>query len=40
VQTYCAASFQEGVSILQALGIEHPVEVAHASAGSDALNGR
>jgi phosphatidate phosphatase APP1 len=31
VQTYCADSFHMGVSVLQALGIEHPVEAARAS---------
>lgn len=31
VETYCAASFAEGVSILRGLGIDHPVEATRAS---------
>jgi phosphatidate phosphatase APP1 len=34
VQTHCAKGFQEGVLILQALGIEHPDEAARASGGT------
>ena len=34
VQTYCADNFEEGVSILKTLGIEHPAEVVRASGGS------